>query len=85
MLYNSSWERAVRNEREAAPQGLWSVQELIRAQSSSSLQPREAHRGAGCPPAVHRHHAEQISHAATEEPTVQQRLRTGGGTTHGYT
>jgi len=44
----------------------------------------EAHGGAGRPPAVHGHHAEQISRAATEEPTVQQWLRPGGGTAHGY-
>ena len=30
--------------------------------------------------AAHGHHAEQISRAATEEPTVQQWLRPGGGT-----
>jgi len=35
-------------------------------------------------PAAHGHHAEQISRAATEEPTVQQWLRPGGGTAHRY-
>ena len=74
---SEKWERA-------ALQAPHSVQEVLLAQSSSSMQPREAHRGAGHPPAAHGHHTEQISRAATEEPTVQQWLRPGGGKAHGH-
>lgn len=64
-LHDSSWERGVRNRREAAKQPQRLVQKedrrCSRCRAAVPCSPGEAHRWAGCPLAAHRHRVEQIS------------------------
>lgn len=72
--------------REAALQTLGLVQEedrrCSRCRAAAAYSPGEAHGGASCPPAAHRHLTEQISpwsHGGAHRAAV---MRPEGGTAH---
>mgnify|MGYP001856078907 CR=1 FL=1 len=56
LLCYSSWERGARNKKQSC-----SPQSQCRRGTAALWSPEEAHGGAGCLPAAHLHHAEQVS------------------------